>query len=254
MEANEVKKIQPTFGGSFNHGWNTMSKYFLVLLLVVIVTFLIVAPTQALKFPFSSHDFKWDHWGHWQNWENWNPWDLNFFNSGFMAMGMLALIYGLFAIAYGLLVVPVFKFGANLIFVHAARDARPEFETLIKGFKENYLHIILANLLVTALVMMGFIFCIVPGIIVGCRLAFVTYLVMDKKLDPIIAIEESWRMTKGYGWTIFGMALVSFFLCIAGLAMCIIGILPAIIWVKSSFASMYEAVLVERNGKAVVAE
>jgi uncharacterized membrane protein len=253
METNEVKKIQPTFGGSFNHGWNTMSRYFLVLLLVVIVTGLIMAPAQALKFPFSSNDFNFDRWGDWHNWGDWSPWDMNFFNTGFMALGMLAVVYGIFAIAYSLLVVPVFKFGANLIFVHAARDTRPEFETLIKGFKENYLHIVLANLLMAALIMLGFIFCIIPGIIVACRLAFVTYLVMDKKLDPIIAIEESWRMTKGYGWTIFGMAIVSFFIFIAGFAMCFVGIIPAIIWVKSSFASMYEAVLVERNGRAIVA-
>jgi hypothetical protein len=251
METNDQKKIPATFGGSFNHGWNTMSKYFLILLLVVIVSGIIMAPTQLLKFNFNPSDFR---WGDWNNWGQWPHWNFNFFNSGFMALSVLALAYGIFALAYSLLVVPVFTYGARLIFVHAARDVRPEFETLIKGFKENYLHIILANLLVAALVMMGIVFCIVPGIIVGCRLAFVSYLVMDKKLDPIIAVEESWRMTKGYGWTIFAMGIVSFFICIAGLAMCFIGILPAMIWVKATFASLYEAILTERNGAAVVAE
>jgi uncharacterized membrane protein len=217
-------------------------------MLVVIVSGLIMAPTQVLKINFNPSDFRWGDWGHW------NHWNHNFFNSGFMALSALALAYGIFAIAYSLLVVPVFTYGANLIFVHAARDTRPEFETLVRGFKENYLYIILANLLVAALVMMGFIFCIVPGIIVACRLAFVSYLVMDKKLDPIIAVEESWRMTKGHGWTIFGMGIVSFFICIVGFVMCFVGIIPALMWVKGSFASLYEAVLVERNGQSVVAE
>ena len=40
---------------------------------------------------------------------------------------------------------------------------------------------------------------------------------MDKDLDPITAVEESWRMTRGYGWTIFWMAFLSFFIFIAGL-------------------------------------
>ena len=134
-----------------------------------------------------------------------------------------------------------------MMFVQAARGTRPEFDTLIRGFKENYLYIVLANLLVGALVMLGFIFLIIPGIIVACRLAFVSYLVMDKKLDPIVAVEESWKLTKGHGFTIFFMAIVAFFLSIIGLAFLFVGILPVIMWFKSSFASLYEAVLIEKN-------
>jgi uncharacterized membrane protein len=102
--------------------------------------------------------------------------------------------------------------------------------------------------------MMGFIFLIIPGIIIACRLAFVSYLVMDKKMDPIQAVEESWKLTKGHAWTIFFMAIVSFFICLLGLIMCFVGIFPAMIWVKSSFASLYEAVLVEKNAQSVLTE
>jgi uncharacterized membrane protein len=187
------------------------------------------------------------------------PWDhmdldFDFFQTGMIALGILAVIVGIIVFAYSLLVVPVFKFGSALMFVHAARNERPDFETLIKGFKENYLHIILANLLVSALVMLGVVFMLIPGIIIACRLAFVTYVVMDKKLDPIVAVEESWKLTKGHGWTIFFMAITSFFIGIAGFMMCFVGILPATIWIRSSFASLYEAVLIEKNGKAIAAE
>ncbi len=241
METNEQRKILPTFGGSFGHGWNTMMKYFLILLLVVFVISIIMAPMQMGKMNFKMDDFDWhrDYF--------------NFFSPGFAALGIMALILGMIALAYSLLVVPVFKYGGDLMFVHAARDTRPVFETLIRGFKENYLYIVLANLLTTALVMLGMIFLIVPGIIVGCRLAFVSYLVMDKKLDPIVAVEESWKLTRGHGWTIFFMGIVSFFLFIIGLALLFVGILPAIMWVKSSFASLYEAVLIEKNAQVEVA-
>ncbi len=254
METNEKVKIQPTFGDSFSHGWNVMNKYFLILLLVVIVVGIVIAPTQAMKINLDSSDFNWEQFGNWNHWGDWHNWNIGPFNTGFAALTMLALIFGLFALAYGMLVVPVFTFGSKLIFVHAARDIRPEFESLVKGFRENYLHIVLANLLVIALTMLGIIFLIIPGIIIACRLTFVPYLVIDKKMDPIIAVEESWRLSRGHGWTIFFMAIVSFFIFIIGLCMCFVGILPAIIWVKGSFASLYEAVQTEKNGKVAVTE
>ena len=241
MNTNEEKKLRSTFGGSFGHGWETMMKYFLILLLVVFVTGLIMAPMQVGNINKGFEHF------------NWGKDYFNFFNPGFAIVGILALILGIFALAYMFLVVPVFKFGGDLMFVHAARDVRPDFESLIRGFKENYFYIVLANLLISALVMLGFMFLIIPGFIVACRLAFVSYLVMDKKLDPIAAVEESWRLTKGHGWTIFFMGFVSFFLGIIGLALLFVGILPAIIWTKSSFASLYESVLQKKEAVPVTA-
>jgi hypothetical protein len=183
METNEQRKLRPTFGESFNHGWNVMNKYFLILLLVVIVLGIIAMPMQFMQFRFNPNNFNWGDWNQWQNWEHWDSWKFQPFQTGVAAMTLVALILGIFALAYSLLVVPVFSFGAKLIFVHAARDIRPEFESLVKGFKENYLHIVLANILAAALIIMGFIFLIIPGIICACRLVFVPYLVMDKKLD-----------------------------------------------------------------------
>lgn len=244
METINENKIQPTFSSSFGHGWETMKSQFLILLLVVFVMSIVTAPSGFMGPMFNSDNLPWENM----------DFEFDFFHSGWIALGILAVVIGILVLAYSLLVVPVFKFGSDLMFVHAARGKRPDFETLIVGFKENYLHIVLANLLVAALVMLGIIFLIVPGIIIGCRLAFVTYVVMDKKLDPIVAVEESWKLTKGHGWTIFSMAIVSFFIGLAGFIMCFVGILPAIIWIRSSFASLYEAVLIEKNGKAIEEE
>ena len=55
----------------------------------------------------------------------------------------------------------------------------------------------------------GLIFLIVPGIIIGIRLIFTWFLIIDKKSSAMVAIKDSWRMTKGYSWTIFGMALLA---------------------------------------------
>ena len=134
-----------------------------------------------------------------------------------------------------------------MIFVQSVRKIKPDFELLIRGFQENYLSIILANLLVFALVVLGLFALIIPGIIIGCRLVFVSYIIMDKKLDPIEAVELSWRLTRGHGWKIFFMGLVSFFIIIFGLLLLIVGIFPAIMWVSSSFATLYQSVLLEKE-------
>ena len=101
-----------------------------------------------------------------------------------------------------------------------------------------------------ALVILGCIALIIPGIIIGCRLVFVSYLVMDKKLDPIEAVEQSWKLTRGHGWTIFFMGFVSIFIVIFGLILMIVGIFPAIMWVSSSFASLYQSVINETEKPA----
>jgi len=100
---------------------------------------------------------------------------------------------------------------------------------------------------------MGLFALIIPGIIIGCRLIFVSYIIMDKKLDPIEAVELSWKLTRGHGWQIFFMGFVSIFIIIFGLCMLIVGIFPAIIWISSSFASLYESVLKEKEPKVDVA-
>jgi hypothetical protein len=235
METNSEYRLVPGFGSSFSAGWRVMMDNFLRLFLVIIVLAIITAPFKMFNFKFDASDFNWDMWSHGEEGLK------DLFRIG--TLGIFAAFFGLLAMLYAFLVAPVFEYGGDMIFVQAVRKIKPDFEYLIKGFMENYLHIILANLLVFALVVLGCFALIIPGIIIGCRLAFVSYIVMDKKLDPIEAVEMSWRMTRGHGWTIFFMGLVSIFIIIFGLLMVIVGIFPAIMLISSSFAALYESVL-----------
>jgi hypothetical protein len=243
MEKIREYKLIPTFGDSFGTGWNVMFNNFLRLLLVVIVLGVLTGPMNGMKFNFNHNDFKdFINWHHWDG-----DWGQIF---GIASLGALAIIIGILAIAYTFLALPVVKYGAKMIFVESVRKIKPDFEWLIKGFWTNYLNIILANLLVFALVAIGLFALIVPGIIIACRLAFVPYIVMDKKLDPIESVELSWKLTRGHGWTIFLMGFVSFFIYIFGLILIFVGVLAAGIWVKSSFASLYQSVLIEKEKPA----
>jgi hypothetical protein len=243
METTSEYKLIPTFGSSFNTGWRVMMDNFLRLFLVIIILSIVVSPLKMMNFHTNMsdfHNFPWQWGGHLGR---------NIFTLG--SLGIFAAFFGLLSMLYAFLVAPVFNFGGNMIFLQSVRKLKPDFELLVKGFMENYLHIILANLLVFALVVLGLFALIVPGIIIGCRLIFVPYIIMDKKLDPIEAVELSWKLTKGHGWKIFFMGFVSFFIIILGLCLLLVGIFPAIMWVGSSFATLYESVL---KSKEVITE
>jgi hypothetical protein len=238
METSNEYKLIPTFGNSFGTGWRVMTDNFIRLLLIVIVVAIVSGPVQMINFKFDNHDFHgapWEWAGNMDSMINW------------ASLGMLAAFFGIIALLFTLFVVPVFEYGADMTFVQAVRKIKPDFELLIRGFWQNYLHIVLANLMVGALIVLGCFALLIPGIIIACRLVFVSYIVMDKKLDPIEAVELSWKLTRGHGWRIFAMGFVSFFIIIFGLCMFIVGIFPAIIWVSSSFATLYQSVLNQKE-------
>ena len=237
MEKENDYRLFPTFGDSFGTGWRVMMDNFLRLLLVVFVLFILTAPFKTLNFKLDHNDLRSLPW-------EWGDWDKLF---GLATIGIFAGFFVLLLLLYNFLAKPVIEYGAKMIFVQAVRKTKPDFELLIRGFWENYFPIILANLMVFGLVLIGLFALIVPGVIIACRLAFTPYIVMDKKLDPIEAVELSWKLTRGHGWTIFLMGFVSLFIYILGLMLLFVGIFPAVIWVKSAFASMYQSVLLEKE-------
>mgnify|MGYP003630683424 FL=1 len=210
----EERKPEATITGSYGYGWQQMWKHFLYLFLVLIIVGIAESPTSIVR-------------------------DSDAENSPGM------IILQILAAVYWLLVFSVVKYGGNLMYLRAIRNEKFEISEMFDGFKKNYINIILANLLTFAIIGLGFVLLIVPGIILACRLAFVSYLVMDKNMEPVAAIEKSWEMTKGHGWQIFGMGLLIIPIVIGGLLCFIVGIVFSIIWISAAFASMYHAIDLE---------
>jgi len=218
MENQNYRTITPSVGGSFSYAWSKIfGKAFLMLLVSVIITGLLDGPAASVN------------------------WKLDDGNIGWPILFLFpAIIFGL---AYSVLFVPVIDYGQQYLFLKAMRDEEADLKLLFEGFRSKYLNIVLANLIVTALVIMGFVMLIIPGIIIACRLAFVSYLVMDKNYDPMKAVEKSWQMTKGHGWTIFFIGVTSIFMFILGIVACFVGVFIALIWIHATFATMYQSVL-----------
>ena len=143
------------------------------------------------------------------------------------------------------------QYGVTFAFLKAARGDKLEIKDMFAAFK-NYWNAVLASLFVGVIIVIGLVLLIVPGIIFACKLAFTPYLVVDRKMAVMEAIEESWRMTGGHAWKVFFIGLLAIPICIAGLLCFIVGIIISIMWVSLAFASLYHAV--SNSEKASVQE
>lgn len=229
--SNDFATTTPGVGKALSSGWETMKVNFLYFFLIIILLSLLDGLMELFGRGITGEG--------------------NFVKSLFsldFEQGITpGIIFAEFlAAAHFLLVMPVFDYGADLIFVQGVRRQKLDFKDFINGVN-NYLTIILNHLLIVGLVGMALVAFIIPGIIVGCRLAFSSYLVMDKGLDPISAVETSWKLTRGHGWKIFGLGFLSIFIFILGFICFFVGVFPAVMWIKASFASLYQSVLDEKG-------
>jgi len=207
--------LVPTVSSCYGHGWRQLWKYFLELLLIGIIAFVIGIPSGM---------------GGWAQ--------------GVIGAAAMLSFLGFF---YSVLIVGPTQYGVAFAYLEAARGDKLEIKDMFEAFR-NYWNAVLASLLVTVIVIIGLVFLIIPGIIFACKLAFTPYLVVDRKMEVIEAVKESWRMTGGHAWKVFLIGLLAIPIGIAGLICFGVGIIIAIMWVSLAFASLYYAVSV--SGKA----
>ena len=200
----------PGVGSSYSNGWQQLKKYFLELLLITVIGMVIGVP-------------------------------LGLFRVDAETAGAGAAVLGIFGLAYSLLLVQPVDYGVSFANLRAARGDKLEIKDMFEAFK-NYVNVVLANLLAGAIIVIGLVLLIVPGIIFACKLAFIPYLVIDRKMEAIEAVKESWRMTGGHAWKVFFIGILAVLLAIAGLICFGVGIIFAIIWIRLAFASLYHAV------------
>lgn len=206
-EISTSRVLTPTVGSVYGFGWDRMKKFFLDLFLITIIVGVVLIPIGMIQTLDGKET----------------------------AGGVLLRI---FSFAYWLLLWAPIDYGSAFIFLKAVRDEPFEVKDMFLAF-QNYLNVVLAHLLVAAIIAIGIVLFLVPGIIFACKLAFVKYLVLDRGMDPVEAVKESWKMTKGYATEIFLMGLLAVPIWIAG-ALCFgVGAIPAIMWIRCAFASMF---------------
>jgi uncharacterized membrane protein len=202
--------LRPGAGSCYNHAWDRMWNYFLELLLIIAVMIVAAIPLTWLSIT--------DEVGTYQ---------------GFLLE--------FFALVYWIMLYAPLKYGLAYSFLRAARSEKLDTKDMLAPFS-NYFNAVLANLLVAIVVGIGIVFLVVPGIILACKLAFVPYLVVDRKLDAIEAFKESWRMTGGHAVEIFLIWLLAIPIGIAGVILLGVGLIVSAMWVGLALASMYHTV------------
>lgn len=199
--------LVPGVTSSYRQGWRQLWKYFLELFLILIISVLLGSPAGI---------------GSW-------------------ASGAAASFLNFLGSAYSILVAGPVQYGVSFANLKASRGDKLEIRNMFDGFS-NYWNAVLANLLVTAIVVVGLVLLIVQGIIFACKLAFTPYLVVDKKMAVIDAVKSSWNMTNGHSGQVFLIALLGIPIFIAGLICFGVGVIISIMWIQLAFASLYYSV------------
>lgn len=102
---------------------------------------------------------------------------------------------------------------------------KPDLGGALKTAYKPYLMFLAASFVYGAIVTVGMLFCVLPGIYLAVRLLFVPYLAVDK---PELSFDElftrSWKMTDGHFMELLLLGIVSVGVSLAGVFICCIGV------------------------------
>lgn len=119
-----------------------------------------------------------------------------------------------------------FTAGAIKMALTAARNGPPQVMQVFSG-GSAYGRLLGTSLLVTLVVLLGFVLLVVPGIILALGLSMAPYYAVDAGMGPVEAMRASWEAMKGQKVNMFLFGLAGMALMIAGLLACCVGMFPA---------------------------
>jgi len=83
----------------------------------------------------------------------------------------------------------------------------------------------LSYILLAFIKMIPFIFCLLPGFYIYCKLYFVGFIITEESADPFTAMKKSWKMTNGNFFEVLIIFIATIGVNIVS-AMTIIGVIP----------------------------
>lgn len=109
-----------------------------------------------------------------------------------------------------LTLLPVY-WGATILFLQSAVDSQPigARQAILTGLR-YWRRLLLTYLMMAVAVTLGLMALIVPGLIVGVRLAFADYVCVLENRKPVESLRQSWGDTRDYFWLLFKGMLIIF--------------------------------------------
>jgi uncharacterized membrane protein len=120
------------------------------------------------------------------------------------------------------------------------------------GFNLAFGPLALFGLVGHILVLLGVIFCVLPGIYLSiCWMLFTPLIIVDKRLDFWQAMELGRKVVTRHWWQVFGFALVCLLLLLCGTMICVVGAFIALPIVKAAIVYAYEDIFGARPSAPV---
>ena len=140
-----------------------------------------------------------------------------------------------------LIFTPPLAIGMTIFSLNIYRDNNPEIDNLFIPFKTNWVNSILAYFMMGALVVVGFILLIIPGIIASLMFSQIFFIMGEnKEMGAYDALVKSMNMMKGYKWKFFKINLRLFGLAILCIFTLFIGFIWLIPYQNVVFATFYD--------------
>lgn len=157
---------------------------------------------------------------------------------------LLAVYFGVFIIflfAFSLLayaVKTVVQMGLIHLCVDAASGNTLDYRTLLSDVSiRKAWRFIGLSFLQTLIIILGYIFFVIPGIYFSLKYMFASYIFVDKNTGIKEALKLSSELTKGVKFKLLGFVLTIFFLNLISLIVFVVGIVP--ISIVSMLATAY---------------
>lgn len=161
-------------------------------------------------------------------------------------VGLIALVLrsiSHFFLPLDFLIGIVVSIGITYVLLRIVHDHTPKYEDLIVPFRTYKIPLtfLVTTILVVIIVGIGFLLLLVPGIYLAIRLQFYKFVVLDKPhLTASDVLKESFAITKGYFWRLFGFSLVIVLFNVLGLLFLVVGLFITIPVSLIAFATLYK--------------
>ena len=126
------------------------------------------------------------------------------------------------------------------MFIRRIRGEVVQVGDVFAGLNLALLNLTLAGLVKALLTSLGFVLCILPGIYLGVGYVFALPLVIDKKMEFWPAMEVSRRVVHRHWWSTFALVIVLALVALAGLLVCVVGLLVTVPVASAALMYVYE--------------
>jgi uncharacterized membrane protein len=140
--------------------------------------------------------------------------------------------------------------GINRAILGLLAGKTPDIGMMFSGF-DRFGQAFLAHLVVMIGISIGFMLCIVPGIILALMWMFVSLVLAETQLDFWESMQASADLTAGYRWPLFCLMLASILVALAGMLVCFVGIFVAQPVIMTAMALAYRFLQTKKARPAV---